>query len=102
MQASTPNGRCQTRQCFADWWTPGRLSAPSPRNPVMKSSTCPPSVHSLYRPPALAQWVISPRLRWLALLALCAAYIQGGLVKAFDLPGAIAEMAHFGLQPALP
>jgi len=37
-----------------------------------------------------------------ALLALCAAYVQGGLVKALDFSGAVAEMAHFGLQPAAP
>ena len=35
----------------------------------------------------------------LALLALCAAYIQGPLVKLADWPGALAEMAHFGLRP---
>ena len=40
------------------------------------------------------------RLRGLALLALCGAYLQGGLVKLLDFDGAIAEMAHFGLQPA--
>ncbi|MFO1150387.1 MAG: DoxX family protein [Alsobacter sp.] len=36
----------------------------------------------------------------LALLALCAAYIQGPLTKLADWPGAIAEMEHFGLRPA--
>lgn len=41
-----------------------------------------------------------PILRWGALLLLCAAYLQGGLVKAFDFTGAVAEMNHFGLQPA--
>ena len=41
-------------------------------------------------------------LRWAALLGLCAAYLQGGLVKLLDFPGAVAEMAHFGLQPAAP
>lgn len=41
-------------------------------------------------------------VRWLALLALCAAYLQGGLVKAFDFEAAIAEMQHFGLRPAEP
>lgn len=35
----------------------------------------------------------------LALLLLCAAYLQGSLTKLFDFPGALAEMAHFGLQP---
>src|SRR6218665_2081414 len=42
-----------------------------------------------------------PRIRWLALLALCAAYLQGGLMKALDFGGAVAEMNHFGLQPAV-
>jgi uncharacterized membrane protein YphA (DoxX/SURF4 family) len=41
-------------------------------------------------------------VRWFALLCLCAAYLQGGLVKAFDFRGALAEMTHFGLQPAAP
>ncbi|MCR5868190.1 DoxX family protein [Aquincola sp. J276] len=44
----------------------------------------------------------SPAVRWLALLLLCAAYLQGGLQKAFDFPGAIAEINHFGLAPAAP
>lgn len=52
---------------------------------------------------SLAQRLIGAAfVRWLALLALCAAYLQGGLVKAFDFPGAIAEMTHFGMQPAAP
>ncbi|MBB4008089.1 DoxX family protein [Allorhizobium taibaishanense] len=37
---------------------------------------------------------------FLALLALCSAYIQGPLTKALDFQGAIAEMNHFGLPPA--
>ena len=44
----------------------------------------------------------APLVRWLALLMLCAAYLQGGLVKAFDFPGAVAEMEHFGVSPAAP
>ena len=47
-----------------------------------------------------AQRLHAPAVRWLLLLAICAAYIQGGLVKALNVEGAIAEMAHFGLQPA--
>lgn len=43
---------------------------------------------------------LAPAVRWVALLGLCAAYIQGGLTKAFDFPGALAEMHHFGLSPA--
>jgi uncharacterized membrane protein YphA (DoxX/SURF4 family) len=35
----------------------------------------------------------------LALLALCAAYLEGGLTKLMDFDGAVAEMQHFGLQP---
>ena len=44
----------------------------------------------------------SVKVRWLALLALCAAYLQGGLNKAFDFAGAIAETQHFGLPFAAP
>ena len=34
--------------------------------------------------------------------AACAvlAYLIGGVNKAIDFPGAVAEQAHFGLQPA--
>lgn len=39
------------------------------------------------------------KIRGLALLLLCGAYLQGGLVKLLDFPGAVAEMAHFGLAP---
>ena len=41
-------------------------------------------------------------IRWFALLALCAAYLQGGIDKALDFPGAVGEMRHFGLAPAAP
>jgi uncharacterized membrane protein YphA (DoxX/SURF4 family) len=44
----------------------------------------------------------TPAVRWIALLGLCAAYLQGGLDKATDFPSAIAEMNHFGLAPAAP
>jgi uncharacterized membrane protein YphA (DoxX/SURF4 family) len=44
----------------------------------------------------------APATRWLALLGLCAAYLQGGLTKALDFQGALAEMHHFGLSPAGP
>ncbi|HEI9709627.1 DoxX family protein [Serratia sp. TSA_130.2] len=47
-----------------------------------------------------AQRLHAPAVRWVLLLAICAAYIQGGLVKALNVEGAIAEMTHFGLQPA--
>lgn len=46
--------------------------------------------------------IVAPWARWIALLALCAAYLQGGVNKATDFDGAIAEMNHFGLSPAAP
>lgn len=48
----------------------------------------------------LSDIVAAPVTRTVALLALCSAYIQGPLTKIFDFSGAIAEMNHFGLQPA--
>ncbi|WP_166359648.1 DoxX family protein [Pseudomonas akapageensis] len=42
----------------------------------------------------------SPAVRFVAYLGLCAAYLQGGLAKLTDFPGAIGEMTHFGLSPA--
>ena len=47
-------------------------------------------------------FITSPIIRWIALLCLCAAYLQGGFNKAADFAGAIAEMDHFGLAPAAP
>lgn len=49
----------------------------------------------------IAGIVGAPVTRTLALLALCAAYIQGPLTKLFDFQGAIAEMEHFGLHPVV-
>ena len=43
-----------------------------------------------------------PIVHWLSLLAICAAYLQGGLDKAVDLPSAVGEMEHFHLAPAMP
>jgi uncharacterized membrane protein YphA (DoxX/SURF4 family) len=43
-----------------------------------------------------------PGLRWIALLGLCAAYLQGGIDKLLDFTGAVAEVQHFGLSPAVP
>jgi uncharacterized membrane protein YphA (DoxX/SURF4 family) len=40
-------------------------------------------------------WVL-PLMR----LALVSAYLIGGVAKALDFDGAVAEQAHFGLQPA--
>ena len=43
-----------------------------------------------------------PALRWIALLLLVSAYLQGGFDKAFDFAAAVGEMHHFGLEPAAP
>jgi uncharacterized membrane protein YphA (DoxX/SURF4 family) len=44
----------------------------------------------------------TPTVRWVALLGLCAAYLQGGIVKLSNINGAVAEMNHFGVSPAMP
>ena len=44
----------------------------------------------------------TPAVRWIALLGICAAYLQGGIVKLGNIEGAVAEMNHFGLSPAMP
>lgn len=49
------------------------------------------------RPAFGARWI-----EWLALLAVCSAYLQGGIDKALAFPSAIGEMQHFGIAPALP
>ncbi|WGY69704.1 DoxX family protein [Burkholderia cepacia] len=48
-------------------------------------------VHALLAQP----WVL-PLVR----LALVSAYLIGGVAKALDFDGAVAEQAHFGLHPA--
>lgn len=56
------------------------------------------SIHRAGGP--LHRFAGSPVTRTIALLALCGAYIQGPLTKILDFDGAIAEMEHFGLNPA--
>jgi uncharacterized membrane protein YphA (DoxX/SURF4 family) len=46
---------------------------------------------------AILSW---PLLLPVARLALASAYLIGGVQKLVDFPGAVAEQAHFGLQPA--
>ena len=48
------------------------------------------------------RWATSAGVRGVALLGLVAAYLQGGLDKAFDFQAALDEMHHFGLEPAAP
>ncbi len=55
----------------------------------------------LDRDPRWVDAILDWRWTWLAArIALTGAYILGGLTKLFDFPGAVAEQAHFGLQPA--
>jgi uncharacterized membrane protein YphA (DoxX/SURF4 family) len=46
--------------------------------------------------------ISSPIIYFVALLGLCAAYLQGGIDKVLDFQGAAAEVRHFGLEPAVP
>ena len=46
---------------------------------------------------AVLSW---PWLLPVARIALTSAYLIGGVQKLVDFPGAVAEQAHFGLQPA--
>jgi len=45
----------------------------------------------------LVRW---PPLALAARVALASAYLIGGVNKLIDFPAAVAEQAHFGLQPA--
>lgn len=50
--------------------------------------------------PRLIQAILAWRgTFFLARLALVGAYLLGGAVKLADVPAAVAEQAHFGLQP---
>jgi uncharacterized membrane protein YphA (DoxX/SURF4 family) len=44
----------------------------------------------------------SSMIYFVALLGLCAAYLQGGIDKILDFQGAVAETRQFGLEPAAP
>ena len=46
---------------------------------------------------AIGSRVATPPVHFIALLGLCAAYIQGGLVKLLDFNAAVAETQSFGL-----
>ena len=46
---------------------------------------------------AIASVVATPPVHFIALLGLCAAYIQGGLTKLLDFNVAVAEAQNFGL-----
>jgi uncharacterized membrane protein YphA (DoxX/SURF4 family) len=46
---------------------------------------------------AILRW---PVTAFVARAALASAYLIGGIAKLSDFPAAVAEQAHFGLQPA--
>jgi uncharacterized membrane protein YphA (DoxX/SURF4 family) len=50
----------------------------------------------------LPAFLRAPWVRWICLLLLCSAYLQGGIDKLVDFDSAIAEMQHFGVTPAAP
>ncbi len=51
--------------------------------------------------PRFVALILDHRAAWLlARLALVGAYLLGGIVKLTDFPAAVAEQAHFGMQPA--
>lgn len=61
------------------------------------------TVDALHRLAAAATTVAtSSGVHTIALLCLCAAYLQGGVNKARNFSGAVAEMRQFGLAPAAP
>ncbi|MBR8234756.1 DoxX family protein [Burkholderia sp. AU42008] len=55
----------------------------------------------VYRTPSWLRVLFAqPWVLPLARVALVSAYLLGGVAKALDFHGAVAEQAHFGLQPA--
>jgi len=55
---------------------------------------------SFENPRPIAAILAWPGASFIARLALVGPYILGGMVKLTDWQGAVAEQAHFGLQPA--
>ena len=51
-------------------------------------------------PPWVRAILTWPRMSPISRIALVSAFLIGGIQKLIDFPGAVAEQAHFGLQPA--
>jgi uncharacterized membrane protein YphA (DoxX/SURF4 family) len=49
-------------------------------------------------PPSIKALLTSPFVGWIAMLGLCAAYIQGGIDKALDFHSAVFELQKFGVS----
>ncbi|QTO49590.1 DoxX family protein [Burkholderia latens] len=59
------------------------------------------TARTAYGTPAWVRALLSqPWVLPLVRLALVSAYLLGGVAKALDFNGAVAEQAHFGLHPA--
>jgi uncharacterized membrane protein YphA (DoxX/SURF4 family) len=59
------------------------------------------TTRTVYGTPAWVRALLAqPWVLPLARLALVSAYLLGGVAKALDFQGAVAEQAHFGLHPA--
>ncbi|MDF3081283.1 DoxX family protein [Burkholderia sola] len=59
------------------------------------------TTRTVYGTPAWIRVLLAqPWVLPLARVALVSAYLLGGVAKALDFHGAVAEQAHFGLQPA--
>ncbi|AIO41402.1 DoxX family protein [Burkholderia territorii] len=59
------------------------------------------TARTVYGTPAWVRALLSqPWVLPLVRLALVSAYLLGGVAKALDFNGAVAEQAHFGLHPA--
>ncbi|MCW5643871.1 MAG: DoxX family protein [Rhodoferax sp.] len=82
----------------------GRLRVPHPTGDAASTASGNSDRSPGKRSPA-TRWHLryaTPFVRGLCLLLLCGAYLQGGYHKLRDFGGAIAEMQHFGLEPAAP
>ena len=82
----------------------GRLRVPHPTGDAASTASGNSDRSPGKRSPATRwhQRYATPFVRGLCLLLLCGAYLQGGYHKLRDFGGAIAEMQHFGLEPAAP
>src|SRR5271170_2562893 len=68
-----------------------RSAAPAGRCEMLANTDTPRWIDAILSSP----WLLS-----VARLALTSAYLIGGVQKLVYFPGAVAEQAHFGLQPA--
>ena len=76
----------------------GPSGLPASATPATKASAQPVSTSSSNRFDRLiGRFTAVPAVRFIALLGLCSAYLQGGLTKLLDFGGAVGEAQHFEL-----